>query len=84
MRKIFKNNDVEFLDIEEEFTTSKFAEIKIRNGNKYTLSSEDNNTVKVENLNTREKAVIESPSNTFEKRVKEKLQNNLIRFNTRY
>ena len=37
MRKIFKNNDVEFLDIEEEFTTSKFAEIKIRNANSFSF-----------------------------------------------
>ena len=84
MRKIFKNNDVEFLDIEEEFTTSKFAEIKIRNGKRYTLSSEDNNAVKVEDSHTREKTVIENPSNTFEQRIKEKLKNNLTRFNTRY
>ena len=86
MRGLYETDDAKTLNIEEEFTTSTITAIKVKGGKIYTMFENDKNTVEVEEVKHigENKTLIKTPSNEFERKIKERLQNNLNRFNTRY
>ena len=79
----YNNIDIES-EIEREFTTSTISSIRIKSGLVYTMNIENENTMMVEDLNSNYTDIIENSKDNFQQKIKERLQENLKRFNTIY
>lgn len=79
----YNNIDIES-EIEREFTTSTISSIRVKSGLVYTVNIENENTMMVEDLNSNYIDIIENSKDNFQQKIKERLQENLKRFNTVY
>ncbi len=79
----YNNIDIES-EIEREFTTSTISSIRVKSGLVYTMNIENENTMMVEDLNSNYIDIIENSKDNFQQKIKERLQENLKRFNTVY